>query len=240
MVGVALVFSLASCADLGAGEDESSYAEYFSGVYVLSDSGLQKCSITDFGASVSTEDTDIPTVIPCAEYSYIGFRVADGYTLYLSEFAFFARTDSHNGTLELEFYIVDEMPTSIKDKDGNDVEISSPDDEADEDTETETDTEKDTETEGSEDSEKNEGAKEEDLFSSEMSFRRATFSVGEEWDSVLLEFGGAQTVNERQYVVVRIKNNCYSSSESEEQDVPAPVSFTFNYLLFYVNNAHKQ
>ena len=124
---VALLLSLASCADFGAGENEDDFKKYFSGVYLLSKKGLEKYLIEDFNKDINMEDTDIPQVVLCKEYCYIGFRVADDYTVSLSEFAFFARTDSGEGVLELEFYIVDKMPTSIKDDEGGNVEIPSPD-----------------------------------------------------------------------------------------------------------------
>ena len=39
-VCVALLLSLVSCADFGVGENEDDFKKYFSGVYVLSKSGL--------------------------------------------------------------------------------------------------------------------------------------------------------------------------------------------------------
>jgi prepilin-type N-terminal cleavage/methylation domain-containing protein len=82
---------------------------------------------------------------------------------------------------------------------------------------------------------------EKDVFDPSKRFHTSTFSIGEEWSSVLLQFDGSRTVEEKQYIVVRINNNCYvdSSSEEEGEKIPA-VSFTFNYLLFHITNAHKK
>jgi hypothetical protein len=82
---------------------------------------------------------------------------------------------------------------------------------------------------------------EKDVFDPSKRFHTSTFSISEEWSSVLLQFDGSRTLEEKQYIVVRINNNCYveSSSEEEGEVIPA-VSFTFNYLMFHITNAHKK
>ena len=243
-VSLALLLSLASCADFGAGEGEDDFKKYFSGVHVLSRDGLGKYPIGEFNKEINLEDMDIPVIVDYAEYCYIGFRVEKQYTLDISEFAFFARTEKGSGELELEFYVVDKMPTSIKDSDGNDVDLPTEDEEiptegqntnalqgeealngGEGENETETETE----------------VYEKDVFDPSKRFHTSTFSIGEEWSSVLLQFDGSRTVEEKQYIVVRINNNCYvdSSSEEEGEKIPA-VSFTFNYLMFHITNAHKK
>ena len=235
-VCVALLLSLASCADFGLGEDEDDFKKYFSGVYVLSKKGLEKYLIEDFNKDISIEDTEIPVVVPYNEYCYIGFRVSEQYTVSLSEFAFFAKTQGGSGELELEFYIVDKMPTSIKGDDGSDVDIPSPDGEETQ-PPSESEQEETPETDGNDETETE--IREEDLFIPVNKFHTSTFSIGEEWDSVLLEFDGSKTVEPKQYVVVRVNNNCYSSSDDEEEEKTPSVSFTFNYLLFHFTDAHK-
>ena len=236
-VCVALLLSLSSCADFGVGENEDDFKKYFSGVYVLSKSGVEKYSIEDFNRDIHMEYMDIPIVVPYNDYCYIGFRVSEEYTLSLSEFAFFAKTQNGEGELELEFYITDKMPTSIRDDDGNDVELPELDtaetqmsQESDANSETNSDSETETETE----------IREEDLFIPANKIHTATFSVGEEWDSVLLEFDGSKTIEPKQYVIVRVGNNCYFSSDDEEEEKTPSVSFTFNYLLFHITDAHKK
>ena len=238
-VCVALILSFASCADFGVGENEDDFKKYFSGVYVLSKSGAKKYSIEDFNRDIHMEDMDIPIVVPYNEYCYIGFRVSEEYTLSLSEFAFFAKTQSGEGELELEFYITDKMPSSIKDDDGNDVEMPGLDEgetqtppESDANSETNSDSETETETETE--------IREEDLFVPANKIHTSTFSVGEEWDSGLLEFDGSKTIEPKQYVIVRVGNNCYFSSDDEEEEKTPSVSFTFNYLLFHITDAHKK
>ena len=227
---LSVVFSLAACTDLGAGEHEDALFEYFSKVYVLSKSGTEQYDISHFNDDIDIDDVDIPVVVPYDEYCYIGFRVADEYTVSISEFAFFAKTLSGSGVLDLEFYIVDKMPTSVKDSEGNDVSVSTPDEEISNGAESDIEAEEDSESETSE------NIREEDLFVTENRFYTATFSVREEWDSVLLQFGGEKTVKGGEYVIVRIKNNCFSASDEETRE---PIAFTFNYLLFYINSAHK-
>ena len=67
-VCVALILSLASCADFGVGENEDDFKKYFSGVYVLSKSSAEKYSIEKFNRDIHMEDMDIPIVVPYNEY----------------------------------------------------------------------------------------------------------------------------------------------------------------------------
>ena len=242
-VCVACILSLASCADLGAGENEDDFKKYFSGVCVLSKTGAQKYSIEEFNRDISIEDTDIPVVVPFEEYCYIGFRVSDEYTVSLSEFAFFAMSQSGKGTLELEFYVVDKMPTSIKNDSGEDVEVPPLDGEdgefSDENDQAGGTAEGDqTEGEGSE--EETPKDTEDEIFDPLKKFHASTFSVDGEWDSVLLQFDGVRTVEAGQYVVVRINNNCYRPSDDDEAEETPSVTFTFNYLIFHFTDAQKK
>ena len=246
LVLVALILSLTSCADFGVGESEDDFKKYFSGVYVLTKRGVDRYLIEDFNRDISLDDMDIPIAVPHGEYCYIGLRVAEGYTLSLSEFAFFAKSEAGDGVLELEFYIVDKMPTSIKDDTGADVEIPPTDVGENTDTEPPSDSEStappDTE-EGGEDTPPTDNGdgelREEDVFISVNRFHTSEFNIGEQWNSILLEFDGSKTVNEKQFVIVRVNNNCYISTDEEEETNPS-VSFTFNYLLFHFTDAHKE
>ena len=224
---VALLLSLAACADFGVGEGEDDFKQYFSGVHVLSASGAKDYPIEDFNRDIHLGDDEIPTVVSYDESCYIGFRVSDGYTVTLSEFAFFARAAT-SGVLALEFYTVDKMPTSVKDKDGDGVTPPDPDAPiaASAQTEEETGTEADTE------------ISEEEIFIPSKKFHGSTFSVDEDWSSVHLKFDAPQVVRGGEYVVVRIHNNCASPDGTE--DATPSVSFTFNYLLFHFTDAHKK
>ena len=253
MVLAALMLSLFSCADFGVGQSEDDFKKYFSGVYLLSKQGIEKYPIDHFNRDISMEDMDIPVVVTHGEYCYIGFRVAEDYTVSLSEFAFFAKSESGEGVLELEFYIIDKMPTSIKDDTGADVEIPSPDEELDTDSATPPHNEQegeggttpsDTDQDGVGGTEppadgEDDGISEEVVFISLNKFHTTEFKINEEWNSVLLEFDGSKTVEPKKYVVVRVNNNCYVSSDDEEEVTPS-VSFTFNYLLFHFTDAHKE
>ena len=238
----AFVLPLASCADFGVGESADDFKKYFSGVYVLSKTSAEKYSIDTFNENIDMDDTEIPVVVPYQQYCYIGFRVDKQYDLSISEFAFFAKTENGTGTLSLDFYVVDSMPTSINGEDGE-VEIPSLDDSADG-----SEDSADGSTDGSAggngadgtggaDDSADSGVTEDELFTPDNKFHTSTFLIGEEWDSVLLQFDGSKSVSAGQYVVVRINNNCYFGDEAEED---SSVSFTFNYLLFHFTDAHKK
>ena len=235
-VCVTLILSLASCVDTGAGEGEDDFKMYFSGVYLLAANGskkyvLEKHTIDKFNNDISMEDNDIPEVVSDKEYCYIAFRVSDGYTLSVSEFAFHARTNEGDGVLDLSFYVADTLPTSSKNDDG------APDGSEGGESGTESGgNDGDEGTEGGTD----EDVYEEDWFSSLNNFHSSIFSVSEEWNSVLLQFDSTQVASSGQYIVIRVNNNCLINTDSDDDEEKlAPVSFTFNYLLFYFVDAHK-
>lgn len=235
-VCVTLILSLASCVDTGAGEGEDDFKMYFSGVYLLAASGskkyvLEKHTIDKFNNDISMEDNDIPEVVSDKEYCYIAFKVSDGYTLSVSEFAFHVRTNEGDGVLDLSFYVADTLPTSSKNDDG------APD--------ASEGGESGTESGGNDGDEGTEGGTDEDVYeedwvSSLNNFHSSIFSVGEEWNSVLLQFDSTQVATSGQYIVIRVNNNCLINTDSDDDEEKlAPVSFTFNYLLFYFVDAHK-
>ena len=235
-VCVALILSLASCVDTGAGEGEDDFKMYFSGVYLLAANGskkyvLEKHTIDKFNNDISMEDNDIPEVVSDKEYCYIAFKVSDGYTLSVSEFAFHARTNEGDGVLDLSFYVADTLPTSPKNDDG------APDGSE--------GGESGTESGGNDGDEGTEGGTDEDVYeedwvSSLNNFHSSIFSVGEEWNSVLLQFDSTQVATSGQYIVIRVNNNCLINTDSDDDEEKlAPVSFTINYLLFYFVDAHK-
>ena len=235
-VCVTLILSLASCVDTGAGEGEDDFKMYFSGVYLLAANGskkyvLEKHTIDKFNNDISMEDNDIPEVVSDKEYCYIAFKVSDSYTLSVSEFAFHVRTNEGDGVLDLSFYVADTLPTSSKNDDG------APDGSE--------GGESGTESGGNDGGGGTEGGTDEDVYegdwvSSLNNFHSSSFSVGEEWNSVLLQFDSTQVATSGQYIVIRVNNNCLINTDSDDDEEKlAPVSFTFNYLLFYFVDAHK-
>ena len=235
-VCVTLILSLASCVDTGAGEGEDDFKMYFSGVYLLAASGskkyvFEKHTIDKFNNDISMEDNDIPEVVSDKEYCYIAFQVSDGYTLSVSEFAFHVRTNEGDGVLDLSFYVADTLPTSSDNDDG------APDGSE--------GGESGTESGGNDGAEGTEGDTDEDVYeddwvSSLNNFHSSIFSVGEEWNSVLLQFDSTQVATSGQYIVIRVNNNCLLNTDSDDDEEKlTPVSFTFNYLLFYFVDAHK-
>jgi hypothetical protein len=222
--------------DTGAGEGEDDFKTYFSGVYLLAANGskkyaFEKHTIDKFNNDISMEDNDIPEVVSDKEYCYIAFKVSDGYTLSVSEFAFHVRTNEGDGVLDLSFYVADTLPTSSKNDDG------APDGSE--------GGESGTESGGNDGDEGTEGGTDEDVYeedwvSSLNNFHSSIFSVGEEWNSVLLQFDSTQVATSGQYIVIRVNNNCLINTDSDDDEEKlAPVSFTFNYLLFYFVDAHK-
>ena len=235
-VCVTLILSLASCVDIGAGEGEDDFKMYFSEVYLLAANGskkyvLEKHTIDKFNNDIGIEDNDIPEVVSDNEYCYIAFKVSDGYTLSVSEFAFHVRTNEGDGVLDLSFYVADTLPTSSKNDDG------APDGSE--------GGESGTESGGNDGDEGTEGGTDEDVYeedwvSSLNNFHSSIFSVGEEWNSVLLQFDSTQVATSGQYIVIRVNNNCLINTDSDDDEEKlAPVSFTINYLLFYFVDAHK-
>jgi hypothetical protein len=177
------------------------------------------------------EDNDIPEVVSDKEYCYIAFKVSDGYTLSVSELAFHVRTNEGDGVLDLSFYVADTLPTSSKNDDG------APDGSE--------GGESGAESGGNDGDEGTEGGTDEDVYeedwvSSLNNFHSSIFSVGEEWNSVLLQFDSTQVATSGQYIVIRVNNNCLLNTDSDDDEEKlTPVSFTFNYLLFYFVDAHK-
>ena len=205
---------MVSCADLGAGGFEEDYMDYFSSVILMSPDGKKTKRMTDFYEAISLEDSDtMYDVVDFDDYRLIAFEVATGYTLTVSECAFFLHTEEKSADLMFSFYVADELPSRVE---GNTVttppeEPTNPDDTTSERTE-------------------------DDIFGSLDSYHNDTVSIGAEWDSTHLEFDDAQTVEAGQYIVIRITNNVCSCGEEETE--PA-VPFTLNYFLFYIEEVTK-
>ena len=198
-----------SCADLGAGGLEEDYADYFSSVIMMSPSGKKISNMSTFYETISLEDSStMYDVVEYDDYRLIAFEIANGYTLTVSEFAFFLHTEEKPADLQFSFYVTDELPYRV----GGNEETTPPE-----------------ETTPSD-------RTEEDVFENLNSYHDDVFSIGAEWDSTHLEFAESQTVHAGQYIVVRITNNvCTCGAEASEPSVP----FTFNYLLFYIDEVKK-
>ena len=219
---------LSSCVDMGVGDDEEAFKKYFSSVILLSHEGRTERSIGAFNASITYENsTDIKEVVNCSDYCYIAFQVSDGYTLVVDEFAFYAKTDGSQATLELEFYVTDEIPTKIENGDSDvyfpgtsdgDNSVYIPE----------------TDSTSGEIIDRGESEKTDtDIFTEDKKYYTDSMKVSSKWSSVLLEFDTKQTVNEGEYIVIRIKNNCESADESQR------IRFTINYLMFHFEDAKQ-
>ena len=205
---------MVSCADLGAGGFEEDYMDYFSSVILMSPDGKKTKRMTDFYEAISLEDSDtMYDVVDFDDYRLIAFEVANGYTLTVSECAFFLHTEEKSADLTFSFYVADELPSRVE---GN----------------TETTPPEGTTNPDGTTSERTE----EDIFGSLDSYHDDVFSIGAEWDSTHLEFENTQTVDAGQYIVIRITNNvCTCGEEETESAVP----FTLNYFLFYIEEVTK-
>lgn len=205
---------MVSCADLGAGGFEEDYMDYFSSVILMSPDGKKTKKMADFYEAISLEDSDtMYDVVDFDDYRLIAFEVANGYTLTVSECAFFLHTEEKSADLTFSFYVADELPSRVE---GN----------------TETTPPEETTNPDGTTSERTE----EDIFGSLDSYHDDVFSIGAEWDSTHLEFENTQSVDAGQYIVIRITNNvCTCGEEETEPSVP----FTVNYFLFYIEEVTK-
>ena len=219
---------LCSCFDLGVGGDEEAYKKYFSNVILLSHEGRTERSISAFNASISYENsTEMGEVVAYGDYCYIAFEVADGYTLWVDEFAFFAKTEGASATLELEFYVTDELPTKLE---SGDSEVYYPDGSDGDNSVYVPETDPDS----GEVIERGDGEKSDaDIFTEDKKYYTDSMSVSSHWSSVLLDFDGAQTVKEGEYIVIRVRTNLDATEESER------IRFTVNYLMFHFENAEQ-
>ena len=114
-MAVALSITSVSCMDLGVGEREDSFRDYFDEVVLLSRQGRQEVDIDRFYSPISMGD-DIDDVVNYEEYCYVGFKTAK--TIEVDEFAFHAKSQAgEGGRLLLEFYVADGIPDDIEKSD---------------------------------------------------------------------------------------------------------------------------
>ncbi len=233
---VATVLSIGSCADLGEGEDEVTFHKYFSNVSLLSHYGYQRLKIKTFH-EFPEDEAEIEEVVATLDYCYIAFRVSSKYTLSVNDFAFFAKAKKGTqGTLILEFFISDHIPTRLKDS-GDDEYTYLPKDTAAEDAAEDSSPE----TYAHETDENGDNIErdevDENIFD-RPGYAKTTFEITDDWDSTYLEFDQPQTVEPGHYIVLRVKNNCYiKDAETDPELADAErVSFTFNYLMFNFSN----
>ncbi len=228
---VVMLFSAYSCADMGEGEHENSFHDYFSAVYLFATDGrYEKESIAKFNATIEKGDEKLEEVVPVSKYAYIAFKVAKGYTLRVEEFACHAKTDGAKETVYFDFYTSAFLPTQLKTEGG---EFNFPDFSADD---------REEPTEGSSSSsneEEEEEITEEDAVREENKFASLSMVLTGEWDSALLAFGAAQTVNPYEYIILRARNNCLLDWENLGFLKPTPVAFTVNYLMFRFTKVYK-
>ena len=219
-----LLGTLCSCMELGAVDSTDELENYFSDVTLLSPSGKTEKSIsrlTDLDAEGS--DMHIPTVLDYEEYCYICFETRRD--IVVEEFAFYARCGEDGGTLELRFYVTNEIPTKIVSGDG---EVYFPDDygnmpEIDKDT--------------GEYIDRSDEVSEDDAFADRNSFLSYSFGLSDDWRSIHLEFDTPTAVGSGSYIVVKVLNNCTGSAAEGDGGDSDPVSFTLNYPLFYFEEA---
>ncbi len=259
-LSLVLLMTQVSCADMGEGEGENAFYQYFSHVYLISPSGRSIQSIARFNESISMDgSTEIKEVVGAKDYCYIAFWVAPGWTLTVDEFAFFFK-GADNGQLDdgnavparpmiLDFYISDTLPTKIRfdGEEKNDyLYLPVP---SEMDTVGEVDGVYTPDTDSSGAAVERPDEVDESVFDS-PGYARSLVNVTNDWDSVLLSFDTPQVVKGGQFIVVRINNNCHFDG-----DPPAPagaqtgdaatsstlenVKFTFNYLMFHFRSAQK-
>ncbi len=224
-------FSAVSCADMGEGEHENAFHDYFSAVYLFATDGrYEKESIAKFNATIETGDEKLEEVVPVSKYAYIAFKVAKGYTLKVEEFACHAKTDGAEETVYFDFYTSSFLPTQLKTEGG---EFDFPDFSKD-------DAEENFPTDEEETEEEEEEITEEDAVKEENKFASLNMVLTGTWDSALLAFEKAQTVNAYEYIILRARNNCLLDWENLGFIKPNPVAFTVNYLMFRFTKVDKK
>ncbi len=238
-----LVLASTACVDMGEGEDEDAFYDYFSKVYLISPSGKTAKDIDDFNPHMSLEESeDIREVADARNYAYIAFKVADDYTLTVDEFAFFFKGEGaplgmdHTERMVLDFYISPTLPTKIRyDADGGEVYLP-----------------EDGSASGSDEvyiPETNDnggtvdrpGEVDESIFDRE-GYAKATVHIGTDWSSAHLEFDTPQTVSAGEYIVIRIRNNCIIESNGDvvpEESGLLRINLTINYLIFRFTSVKK-
>ncbi len=239
---IAMLMTLPACYDMGTGEDEKAFYDYFSGVFLISSAGRKLCFIHQFNASMTLEDSEkIKEVVGAGEYAYIAFMVAPGYTLVVDEFAFFFKADDKDGVdsterrMVLDFYIADELPTKVKGENGY---IYLPDSPTGDQGSEEGDYElyiPETDTNGSAVDRRDEVG--ENMFN-DPGYATGSVLTSQTWRSTLLEFDIPQTVREGQFIIVRVKNNCVSENGPVDPTLER-VRFTFNHLMFRFTSVQK-
>ncbi len=226
---------------MGKGDSETAFYDYFSSVFLFSlDNGLTKRSIKTFNENYPTDDSEPPVVVDPYEYCYVAFRVAKGYTLTVGEFAFYAKAVGAGGVLSLDFFITTAVPSAILDKNSDEYNYypTNPDD----DTSYEGEFQEPEKDDEGNDIPRDDEVKEESLFSASLSYAKTQLRISpDEWNSTHLKFGEPQTVRAGEFIVIRVRNNCYISDEIFEEDAPEyeKLKFTFNYLMFYFSDIEK-
>lgn len=221
---ITLLFNSA-CIDLGEGEDENSFQQYFSKVYFISREGVAGYDMSIFSASINLEDTDIGQVVEQDEYCYICFKTA--YELRIDEFAFHF-VGNENTSMYLDFFISEKMPTKIEN--GKDVTYLPKEEDITNESSNEI-LEKDDEGNIVE----REDEVSEDILTEEKKYFSTIVEVSNKWNSVLLDFEEVKTIEKGSYIIIRIPNNCYTKSDIEFEKV----RFSLNYLLFHFVSVKK-
>ncbi len=220
---------------MGAGTDTESYKDYFSGVVLLDRGGRIDESIGIFGEYGNAEEHGIKDAVGISNYCYMAFEAADGYTLTVSELAFYARAEEA-GTLNFEIYKVSELPTKLLNKDGTNTVL--PDEYG--------------------NTDENDGT-DETVFTEENKYGTYSFALEKEWNSRHYDLEKSITVSGGEYIVLRFLNNCVLPNEVEEKEdtdsakddssitggessaeeavEKAWLYFTVNYPMFYFDEA---
>ncbi len=247
VLAVCLLLTGASCADMGAGDDETAFYDYFDMVFLISRDGGRVTFIEQFNTAMSLSDSEeIKEVVPDREYAYIAFRVAPEYTLTVDEFAFFFRgsggeanpADAEGKLTVMDFYITDKIPTKLEgDGQGDPVYLPdvssgfSPDTSGEEQTYI-----PETDSDGS--VSERPGEVDESMFNM-PAYATSRVYIRESWNSAHLCFETPQTVRGGQFVVIRVRNNCHTQNAPGEATV-SRVRFTFNHLMFRFGSANKE
>ncbi len=215
---IILCLSLSSCMDMGEVADAEQFKDCFDSVHLLDRGEHSTVSIGSFSAFEADSSYDIEQVLDPSEYCYIAFQAADGYTLTVSELAFFAKIEGE-GVLNYEVYVTDALPEMILNSDGSYTTYPNG--------------------LGTVPNLDPSTAVTESIFSEDCLVGSAALRTDSDWDSTHLKLDRAVVLSEENYLVIKFTDNCVKIQDGTAEGEPPvygellPLRFTVNYLLFY-------
>lgn len=204
--------------DMGGVADGEEFKSCFDSVHLLDRREHTRVSIDRFSAFDAESSSRIEDVIDLSDYCYVAFQAEEGYTLTISELAFFGRAEGET-VIRYEVYVTDALPEMILNPDGS--YTTYPDELGDV-------PELDPET-----------AITEKIFSEDKLVGSSSLRTDEDWDSTHIKLDRDVILSEGNYLVIKFCENTVTEADTGTEGEPPvlgelnTVNFTLNYLLFY-------